>query len=414
MIKRLRIFAVSLLLFLIALPVNAQSMSALEVLKAVGEADVENYFNFQNDTRFKVVDKETDMTSMFRLTAQLNWSENPQFQMIAEQANDSNQFTPNGGLIIKDNKVYNYATDGTETWNLVSNDASDTLKFIINIANGLKDNVKYSESEMKLITQFTDFNESADQYQFKLKKNIDPQELTDAINETFASYMDELSEDATAPFELTDYTTVEKVKEFLDLEPEISLTFYKDSFLLASIYFYFDNNVVNYEVLSEFTHYGEIQEIDAPEITEETTIIEVDPIIEETEIDVSGIKDKIFSQKNVEVEITRAYLTTERATYTDSHFDNVITIEYILQNNNSESFYPGSELMLYAEDFAAEEIYLPTTKTKKVTPNRKVRLIKSFGFDGEIKNIELELMDPLPFDNNDPTIIPLINGAFKE
>lgn len=117
-----------------------------------------------------------------------------------------------------------------------------------------------------------------------------------------------------------------------------------------------------------------------------------------------SIIGKQYSHGGISVTIDDIYFTEERDNYASGDFDNVLTIEYTLQNKGDEDHYTGNELQLYVDNHQGEQYFLPNFKSGAVSPGRTTSVIVSFGFNGETSNIELEFKDFMAWDDAAVTI----------
>lgn len=115
-----------------------------------------------------------------------------------------------------------------------------------------------------------------------------------------------------------------------------------------------------------------------------------------------------FESGNIIVTIDDIYLTDERDEFSDSEFDNVLIIEYTLNNNHSQDYYTGQDFEVYVDGHKAEYYYSMYDKMGPVSPGRTISVVSSFGFNGGKDNIELELKD-ITDHTASATIIPVEN-----
>lgn len=111
-------------------------------------------------------------------------------------------------------------------------------------------------------------------------------------------------------------------------------------------------------------------------------------------MDIRSLLGKSWIKDDIEVEINRAYLTTERDSTNPENFDYVLTLEYTLLNHSKEYYNSGSEIKIKVDNSYATKTYLTNTKYELAMPKLKTTVISSFGINGDLKNIELELTAP--------------------
>lgn len=418
MFRKITLASVSLLLALNTVPVIAESETAIDVLKSIGEVGLSQYYNFNNETSYYLKQPDAEIDNQFHISTQVNFSEeDPQIQIILDSDVESDQMETMSGAIITGNKLFEYHNYDGGSWELESEDAKEYLDFAMVAINEFKENLDYTNLEMEFIAKYTDFFADEDYFTFTLKQDIDALELTEDLYKVFGEAINQKFDDESLDLTSEEIITVELVEDFLNAKPELSVHFYKDTYLLSSVNFVSNDPDFVVDFSSKFDQYGEVEPIQEPKNFKEPydEPIYDDEIIETTDLDISEIEGKSFIHENIEVEITRAYLTSERYEFDEKSYDHVITIDYIIKNNSDIAFYPGSELEMYVDDFSATEVYLPSDSSfKQLTPGRKGRISKSFGFDEKIKNIELELLDPTQYDNEKPIIIKILEGEFAE
>lgn len=81
--KKMLLLILTFIMSINLLPVSAQNITAPDVLNQVKEVNVENYFNLNNLTEFKVENIEERMNYMYKFSTQFNWSDNPSFKIIS-------------------------------------------------------------------------------------------------------------------------------------------------------------------------------------------------------------------------------------------------------------------------------------------------------------------------------------------
>ncbi|MGF3075693.1 DUF1002 domain-containing protein [Facklamia sp. P12955] len=114
---------------------------------------------------------------------------------------------------------------------------------------------------------------------------------------------------------------------------------------------------------------------------------------------------KTYKHGNVEVTFNDIYFTDERDMYSDKDFDNVLVLDYEVENKGDQMSIPSDQLFkLYVDDNSAESYILPNYTFDDVSPGRKGKGIVGFAFNGNYEKLELELKDYNTF-NEKPTII---------
>ena len=113
-----------------------------------------------------------------------------------------------------------------------------------------------------------------------------------------------------------------------------------------------------------------------------------------------------FEQGTLEVEIKDVYLTQSRNEFEQKDFQNVLSVEYVLTNNGEMETGSGFEISLYVDGMKAEDYYMLDENNTVVSPNRSVNVKRSYGWDGNTENMELELKDPIDYEGK-AVIIPL-------
>lgn len=115
-----------------------------------------------------------------------------------------------------------------------------------------------------------------------------------------------------------------------------------------------------------------------------------------------------FSQGDLEVVINDLYFTDERNEYEETNYDNIFIINYTLTNNGEMEHGTGFEFSLYVDGVKANDYFMLTDIYDLVSPGRTTDVQKTFGFNGEINNLELELSDMRTYDEA-PLVIKLDN-----
>lgn len=105
-----------------------------------------------------------------------------------------------------------------------------------------------------------------------------------------------------------------------------------------------------------------------------------------------------YKQGNVEVTFNDMYLTEERNQFIDKNYDNILVIDYTVKNNSKDNDIPSDHLFtLYANNQLADGYFFDEFIGGLISPSREGRAVVSFGFNGNVKNLELELKDMTDF-----------------
>lgn len=112
--------------------------------------------------------------------------------------------------------------------------------------------------------------------------------------------------------------------------------------------------------------------------------------VSETDGEVIGTT---YTVDNLDITINDIYFTDERNEYVDDTYDNVLVVSYTLVNNRDEDYPGGSEIKVFNGANDSENYYLPNTSTDSTVTSagRQTEVVKGFGFNGEIEDIELEI-----------------------
>lgn len=122
---------------------------------------------------------------------------------------------------------------------------------------------------------------------------------------------------------------------------------------------------------------------------------------------------QFYEHEGIEVSITDIYYTDQRNEFEDEDFDNVLVLEYILQNNTGEEYSTGWEFELFVDNLIANDYYFSENKNTVLSKNRKAETRVAFGFNGNPNLIELELSNYYAWGNVDPVIIS-VTGIQKK
>ena len=113
-----------------------------------------------------------------------------------------------------------------------------------------------------------------------------------------------------------------------------------------------------------------------------------------------------FSVDDLRIKINDVYLTKKRSDVEDLNYDNVLVLDYTLQNNKVESYPSGSEFTLFNGNTEALEYQLPDISTEPtvVPAGESNNIVVAFGFNNDIDDLSLNLSEFLGHDEED---IPL-------
>lgn len=120
-----------------------------------------------------------------------------------------------------------------------------------------------------------------------------------------------------------------------------------------------------------------------------------------------GLIGETFEQDNIEVTINDIYLTEERNEYKDEEYENILVVEYTLQNNGDRDYPASSELKLFVDGKQADDYFFTGDSTGTVSAGRSSDIRESFGFDGNYEELELELELKEYLSNKEAVVIPI-------